>query len=65
MEREIVCEMNGGHGMDKKARIRHDIERKRDEMNKASVSHGISSKIVLKISQELDKLLNKYHHIQQ
>ncbi|WP_336788390.1 aspartyl-phosphate phosphatase Spo0E family protein [Paenibacillus sp. MMO-177] len=51
--------------MDKKARIRNDIERKRDEMNKASVSHGISSKIVLKISQELDKLLNKYHHIQQ
>ncbi|TSB45166.1 aspartyl-phosphate phosphatase Spo0E family protein [Alkalicoccobacillus porphyridii] len=36
------------------------IEKKRQQLNQASHSKELSSSAVLKISQELDRLLNQY-----
>ncbi|MEB9897626.1 aspartyl-phosphate phosphatase Spo0E family protein [Bacillus cereus] len=46
--------------MDKLSDIELAIEHKRSELNRAGNKYGYHSKIVLKISQELDYLLNKY-----
>lgn len=51
--------------MDKIARTKKAIERKREEMIQASAIYGLSSKVVLKKSQELDVLLNEYDRIRE
>lgn len=48
--------------MDKIERTLEAIERTRQEMIEASEQYGLSSKEVLKISQELDILLNNYQN---
>ncbi|WP_100404385.1 aspartyl-phosphate phosphatase Spo0E family protein [Bacillus solitudinis] len=40
--------------------LREVIEQKRDYLYKIALSKGLSSKAVLELSQELDKLLNEY-----
>ncbi|WP_245237777.1 aspartyl-phosphate phosphatase Spo0E family protein [Paenibacillus ihuae] len=45
------------------AQIEQLIEHKREEMHEASDRYGMLSGRVLKISQELDVLLNKYQQI--
>ncbi|MFC4812792.1 Spo0E family sporulation regulatory protein-aspartic acid phosphatase [Paenibacillus sp. GCM10023250] len=44
----------------RRAQIRSEIERKREEMYRLSDRFGIQSEIVIRISQELDGLLNRY-----
>lgn len=39
------------------------IELKRDELNLASHKHGLLSDFVMKLSIELDELLNNYYQI--
>ncbi|MGO4695588.1 Spo0E family sporulation regulatory protein-aspartic acid phosphatase [Paenibacillus sp. 2TAB26] len=48
--------------MDKIDRTLEAIERTRQKMIEASEQYGLSSKEVLKISQELDILLNNYQN---
>ncbi|WP_088105201.1 aspartyl-phosphate phosphatase Spo0E family protein [Halalkalibacter urbisdiaboli] len=40
--------------------LREAIEQKRDHLIKIGLSKGLSSKSVLELSQELDRLLNQY-----
>ncbi|WP_419874900.1 aspartyl-phosphate phosphatase Spo0E family protein [Candidatus Pristimantibacillus sp. PTI5] len=51
--------------MDKRARTLEAIERKRRELIEASSRYGLSSKEVVKKSQELDLLLNRYQCIKE
>ncbi|WP_256253230.1 aspartyl-phosphate phosphatase Spo0E family protein [Paenibacillus sp. UNC496MF] len=44
----------------RRAQIRSEIERKREEMHRLSDRFGMQSEIVIRISQELDGLLNRY-----
>ncbi|WP_235941756.1 aspartyl-phosphate phosphatase Spo0E family protein [Paenibacillus puerhi] len=46
--------------MDRVKELEQAIELKRDELNQAGNRYGLLSEIVLRLSGELDDLLNKY-----
>lgn len=48
--------------MDKLSQIARAIEQKRIKLYKAADRYGLSSTVVLRISQELDDLLNYYNY---
>ncbi|MFS0873180.1 Spo0E family sporulation regulatory protein-aspartic acid phosphatase [Paenibacillus xylanilyticus] len=48
--------------MDKDTAIQEKIELKRIELYKESLRYGLQSKEALKISQELDELLNEFNN---
>lgn len=51
--------------MDNITRTNQAIDRKREDMIQASTRYGLSSNEVLKISQELDVLLNEFDRIRE
>ncbi|OZQ61326.1 hypothetical protein CA599_28480 [Paenibacillus taichungensis] len=53
--------LSGGYTMDKPTDICEEIELKRLEMHEAGTLHGLMSPEVLRVSQELDLLLNDFN----
>ncbi|PYY30941.1 Spo0E like sporulation regulatory protein [Paenibacillus illinoisensis] len=51
----------GGSIVDKDTAIQEKIELKRAELHRASIRYGLQSEEALKISQELDVLLNEFN----
>ncbi|MGZ9584343.1 Spo0E family sporulation regulatory protein-aspartic acid phosphatase [Paenibacillus marinisediminis] len=49
--------------MESLAQLKQEIEQKRSQLLLLSSILGLSSKLVLIISQELDELLNTYEHL--
>ncbi|MEK4438968.1 aspartyl-phosphate phosphatase Spo0E family protein [Paenibacillus sp. FSL K6-2862] len=52
----------GGSIVDKDTAIQVKIELKRAELHRASIRYGLQSEEALKISQELDVLLNEFNN---
>lgn len=52
------CSDERGTDMDKKE-LEREIERKRDEMIRVGMEKGLNDPETIRLSQELDKLINK------
>lgn len=61
-ERPIQVYSMGGYIVDKDTAIQEKIELKRIELYKASLRYGLQSEEALKVSQELDVLLNEFNN---